>query len=127
MLFDHVRKKWLSARPEEIVRQLLIHFLIEEKHTSKNHLSIERQISVNKMMRRYDLVIYNQKMSPVMLAECKAPDIAIEQKVFDQIAVYNLEFRVPYLLVTNGWATFCTKMNYDERAYEFLDKFPSLS
>ena len=55
----------------------------------------------------------------MLLVECKSANVSISQKVFDQIARYNFDLRVPYLVVTNGLQHFCCEMNYEENSYRF--------
>ncbi len=123
-LFDAVRRKWLIAGPEELVRQLLVHYLILEKGYSKALIGIEKGLKVNDLERRCDVLIYDSGLKPYLLIECKAPKIKIDEAVFRQIAQYNMPLRTPYLLATNGVATYCCAMNYKERSYEFLKEVP---
>ena len=109
-----------------MVRQLLILYLLAERNVSKNRLALERALKVNKMTRRWDLMVYAQDMSPWLLVECKAPEIKITQSVFEQISAYNLTLRVPYLLVTNGIDTYCCEMDYEGETFRFLDAVPDL-
>ena len=124
-LFDPIRKKYLVLQPEELVRQLLILYLIEEKKISKNRIGIEIGLKVNGLARRLDLLIYDDAVNPFILIEVKAPSVKIDQSTFEQIARYNLPLRVPYLLVTNGMTTYCCKMNYKKETFEFLMEIPS--
>lgn len=124
-VFDFIRGKWLVLLPEELVRQLLILYLIEEKSYSKNSMAIERGIKVNNLSKRCDILLFDQNTKPLMLVECKAPEVKITQDVFRQIAIYNLSFEVDYLLVTNGIQTYCCKMDYIEKSWEFLKDIPA--
>ena len=124
-LFDPIRKKYLVLQPEELVRQLLIIYFLEEKKTSKNRIGIEKSLKVNTLNRRLDILIYDKEVNPHILIECKAPTVKINQSTFEQIARYNLPLRVPYLLVTNGMTTYCCKMDYENETFEFLDEIPS--
>ena len=36
-VFDTVRRKWLAAGPEELARQLFVHYLLLRKGYSKKH------------------------------------------------------------------------------------------
>lgn len=60
-----------------------------------------------------------------MIVECKAPQVAVTQKVFDQIAVYNIKLNVEYLIVSNGLQHFCCKVGQASHNVEFLTDFPS--
>jgi len=124
MIFDSIRKKYLVLTPEELVRQLLIQYLLAEQGISKNRMALERSLKVNKMTRRWDLLIYTAEMTPWMLVECKAPEVPVTQAVFEQISAYNLTLRVPYLLVTNGRETYCSKMDYEGETFRFLEQLP---
>lgn len=125
-LFDPIRKTYLVLTPEEMVRQLLIQYFLAERNVSKNRLALERALKVNKMTRRWDLMIYTQDMTPWLLVECKAPKVKITQSVFEQISAYNLSLRVPYLLVTNGMDTYCCEMDYEGETFRFLEAVPDL-
>ena len=97
-----IRKKWLVLQKEEYIRQLLIHYLVEERKLSMARISVEKEIRYLGMRRRFDLVVYDKYGTPWMLCECKAPDIPISQATLHQIARYNMSLQAPYLLVTNG-------------------------
>lgn len=123
-IWDPIRKKNLVLTPEEHVRQLVVCYFLEHKNVSKNRIALERALKVNKMTKRWDLLIYEQHLSPWLLVECKAPDVNISQAVFEQISIYNLQLRVPYLMVTNGRHTYCCEMDYKGETFKFLETVP---
>lgn len=102
LVFDEIRKKWLVLTPEEWVRQHLINYLVTEKEVPKSLISLEKEIELNGTSKRYDAVIYNSRMTPVVLVECKAPDVDITQETAEQALRYNLLLNVKYLLLSNG-------------------------
>ena len=124
-IFDPIRKKYLVWQPEELVRQLLIHYLVQEKNYNKNHLHVERGLKVNGQYRRSDIITYDKTMAPFLLVECKAPSVPLSQAVLDQIATYNLAYQVPYLLISNGMHSYCCQMDYENNSYTFLDEIPN--
>lgn len=124
LLFDPIRKKWVVIQPEELVRQLMILYLIEEKQYNKNRINIEMGLQVNALQKRCDILVYDQDMQPFLLVECKAPTVKVSQATFRQIANYNLPLRVPYLLVTNGMVNYCCRMNYEDESFEFVNEIP---
>ena len=124
LIFDPIRRKWLVLQPEELVRQLLVQYLLDLGY-NKNHIAIEKSLRVNDFEKRFDVLIYDKNTLPFMLIECKAPHVDITDRAFGQITQYNLPLRVNYLLVTNGIKTYCCKMNYEEQAYTFLSKIPT--
>lgn len=126
-IFDTIRRKYVLLTPEEWVRQNFIRYLTEEKEFPEGLISIEKEFKLNKLSKRYDAVVFNKKGIPVLLIECKAPSVTINQKVFDQIARYNIEFKVPYLLVTNGLKHILCKIDLATRKYGFLKEIPTYS
>ena len=97
-----VRKKWVALEPEEWVRQHLIYHLSENLGYPMGLMAVEHTLILNDVAKRADLVCFNKDRNPVLLAECKAPSIALSQKTLDQAARYNLVLKVPTLLLTNG-------------------------
>lgn len=124
LIFDPVRKKWVALQPEEWVRQHVVHFLRAEKHFPDGLITIEQGFDYQGMPRRADLVAHGRDGRPVLLVECKAPDVPIDQSVFDQVALYNQVIRARYLFVTNGLTHYCSKIDWVRRRYEFIDEVP---
>lgn len=123
-IWDALRRRYVTLTPEEWVRQHFIHFLIGYKHYPSALLANEITLQLNGMKRRCDTVLYDRTMTPRMIIEYKAPHIAIDQKVFDQISRYNLVLRVDYLVVSNGLQHYCCRMNYSDQSYSFLREIP---
>ncbi len=124
LIFDSIRRQWLVLQPEEMVRQLLIQYLLHAKGYRRGQIAVERQLLVNGLTRRFDLLIYAADARPFLLAECKAPHVEITNATFWQVARYNLPLQVPFLLVTNGKITYCCRLDYERQAYEFLTEVP---
>lgn len=123
-VYDFSRKKYVALTSEEWVRQNCLHYLHYFKNFPINLLSVERSIKLNNLVLRYDIVAYSKMAKPVLLVECKAPDVRISQETFDQIAAYNLELKVPYLLVTNGIELLCCSVDFINSRYYFLKEVP---
>jgi hypothetical protein len=101
-IFDELRKKWLVCTPEEWVRQNLIKFLISEFSFPANLVALEKSLTFAGRKYRFDALVYDRDVKPLMIIECKAPSVKLEQAVFDQIWNYNYEIDAPYYLITNG-------------------------
>lgn len=108
-IFDIIRKKYVVLTPEEWVRQHFIHYLINDRGYPKSLFKVERGLTYNKLLKRSDIVIHDRTGKPRMLVECKAPEIKLTQKAFNQVAVYNMTVGARYIAVTNGMAQFCLK------------------
>lgn len=126
-IFDILRKKNVVLTPEEWVRQNYIQYLINEKKYPKTLIAIEKQLKINNLIKRTDILIFDKSGNPNIIVECKAPSIKITQDTFDQIARYNLKLQAKYLIVTNGLEHFYCKMNYQQMKYDFLKEIPNYS
>lgn len=125
LVFDILRKKYITLTPEEWVRQHFIHFLVEHKDYPAALLANEIQLKVGDKTLRADSVLYSRELKPRMIIEYKAPHISINQKVFDQISIYNMLLHVDYLVVSNGLQHYICKMDYLGKKYLFLEDIPS--
>jgi hypothetical protein len=123
-VWDVVRKKWVVLTPEEWVRQHLIHFLRDHRGWSESLMAVEKNLKYNGLNRRPDVVVYTSDMKPLLLAECKAPDVNINQAVLDQAAMYNRSLGVAYVLVTNGLHTSCCFIHSEQAAIQWLHDIP---
>jgi len=123
-IFDTIRKKYLVLTPEEWVRQNFVQYLIQEKEFSAGLISIEKGLKLNELQKRADILVYNINSQPVVLVECKAQNVKINQETFEQIARYNMVFKVPYLVVTNGMEHYCAKIDFTQNSFEFLTEIP---
>lgn len=123
-VFDFIRKKYVTLTPEEWVRQHTMHFLHTQLSVPAGLMIIEKSLSLNTLSKRADILVYGKDGEPKMLVECKAAGIKINHGVFEQIARYNLIFKVKYLFVTNGINHFSFKVNFETREIKALTHFP---
>lgn len=123
-VFDILRRKYVALTPEEWVRQHFVHFLIGHRHYPAALLANEVRLKVGEKDLRADSVLYDRQLRPRMIVEYKAPSVALTQKVFDQISVYNLLLHVDYLVVSNGLQSYCCRMDYEHQNYLFLKEIP---
>ncbi len=123
-IFDTIRKKFVLLTPEEWVRQNFVRYLVQAKHYSSQLIAIEMTLEYNRLSYRADVVVYNRTMQPALIVECKAPEVKLKQDHFDQIARYNMQLRVEYLVVTNGINHYCCRVDFEEGKYAFLKDIP---
>lgn len=124
-IFDEIRKKFLVLTQEEWVRQNFIRYLIVEKSFPSSLMVIERGLKVNQNPFRADLLVYGRMGAPLLVVEFKAPPVKITQAAFDQIARYNMRFRVPYVIVSNGLNHYCCQIDFQAESYVFLKEIPA--
>lgn len=125
-VFDVLRKKWVVLQPEELVRQLLVHCLQTDFNFPIGRMSIERGLNLFGRQRRYDLLCYSKTMTPLLLVECKSPDVDIRQGELDQLALYNLDIKSQYLLLTSGIQHYFLAYQKDSNSYEQIFDIPDL-
>jgi len=125
LIFDKLRKKYLVLTPEEWVRQHFVQYLIDEKKYPISLIALEKQLTINNLKKRSDILIFNKKGNHEIIVECKAPSIKITQDTFDQIARYNLKLKAKFLIVTNGLEHFYCKMDFKNKTYIFLKEIPN--
>lgn len=123
-IYDIIRKQYIQLTPEEWVRQHLVHYLIDHKNVPQGLIAVEMALEYNTMTKRSDIVIFSRSAQPLLLVECKAPSVTINQKVFEQVAMYNLTLQVPYLIVSNGLTHYCCYVDVWEKSFSFLEEFP---
>ena len=123
-VFDVIRKKYFVLTPEEWVRQHFIYYLNKEKNYPMGLMEVEKMIKYNSMQTRADIVLYNKEGKSNMIVECKAPEVKITQDTFNQIAKYNFQLKVDFLVVTNGIKHYCCQMDYEKNEITFLDDIP---
>ena len=123
-ILDVIRRQYVALTPEEWVRQNFVHFLIEYKGYPQSLMANEVQLKLNGMSRRCDTVVYDRTLRPRVIVEYKAPSVSITQQVFEQICRYNMVLQVDYLIVSNGLAHYCCRIDYPTRSYTFLQEIP---
>jgi len=126
-IFDIIRKKFVVLQPEEWVRLHAVHWLIDQKKYPSSLFNVEKKITINKLTKRYDIVVFNPDGTIELLVECKAYTQSLTQEVFDQVARYNLQIRASYLMLTNGMQHYFCKLDPEEEKYTFLEQIPDFS
>ena len=106
-IWDPLRKKSVKRTPEEEVRQWFITQVLHVGLGVPEHMMMsEVGLTYNNMERRADIVVYGRSGKPVMVVECKRPDVELGQETVDQALRYNKVLDVKYITITNGRKTF---------------------
>lgn len=124
-IFDFIRKKYLVLTPEEWVRQNFIYFLVQNKGFPAGLLKLESGVKYYQRKGRYDAMFLDRSGKPLLLIECKAPDVKIDQKTLSQVARYNTDVRSPFLALTNGMQHFFIKVEFLENKLIALKETPT--
>ena len=100
-IYDVLRKKYLLLTPEEWVRQHWIQHFLSLNIYAPSALIAEKKIELNGLTKRIDLLV-TEKAKPKILIECKAPQIKITEKTFEQTARYNSVLGAGEIILSNG-------------------------
>jgi len=124
LVYDSLRRKYVALTPEEWVRQHFVNYLTGFLGYPPGLIKVEASFRLHGMLRRADILVHDRDGEPVLIVECKAPQVKITQEVFDQIINYNFSYGVPYLVVTNGITHFAARTDIAKRSFELLDSIP---
>lgn len=139
-VFDVIRKEWVAATPEEIIRQKLIHHMVEELGYPQHFITVEKALREIPHLqlygtqvpdRRVDILCFAKGISsqhplyPLIVVECKA--VKITEKVLSQVEGYNHFLKSCFVAVANenelrtGW--------YDAASekYQYVDMLPKFN
>lgn len=123
-LFDKIRKKWVLSTPEEWVRIHCLSYFTDTLGYPTSWIVVEREIKLFNTRKRIDIMVVAPDKGNLILVECKGPKVKLDQKVFDQIARYNLQVRSRFMMLTNGLNHYFCKMDYKNNRYLFIKKIP---
>lgn len=96
------RKRFVSLEPEEWVRQHWIHYLTHDLKYPLGLTSIEFSLNLNGQLLRADIVCFDRHAKPLIMVECKQPEIQLKKETLDQILRYHLVLKTPILIISNG-------------------------
>jgi hypothetical protein len=123
-ILDPLRRKFVRLTPEEWVRQNFAQFLIEDRGYPRGLMAIERAFDYGGLVWRADVVACDRAGKPLLVAECKAPQVRLDEKAFEQIERYNRVLQAQCLIVTNGLLHYCYGRDTESDTYAFLRDVP---
>ena len=133
MIWDPLRKKSVALTPEEGVRQWFIKVLHEEMgipmHMMMSEVGLKFGADVGGLAGekrkeyRADIVVYDRQARPLMVVECKRPEVDLSREVLEQALRYNRVLDVRYVALTNGTRTLLFRREGD--LFVPLDHAPS--
>ena len=106
-VWDALRQCYLVLTPEEWVRQHLIGYLVSHCGALSLRIVQEYPVPLNGQPQRADVVVVDDAARPLLLAECKAPEVPIDRAVFAQAVRYNSVLGARYAVLTNGLTHYC--------------------
>jgi len=123
-IFDRLRKKYVKLTPEEWVRQNFIMFLERERSYPVSRIMTEKGMQLYSREKRVDILVCDSFGDPLLLVECKAPGVNLNDSVFRQLSAYNIHFKARYLAITNGMDSYCCSLDFTTGEIRFLQDIP---
>lgn len=124
-IFDPIRQKWVAHTPEEQVRQAFVHLLVSRYEYPSALIANEQSITVGRLHRRCDTVVYDRMLRPLMVIEYKSTSVPLSQDVVEQVFRYNSVLGVPVITISNGRSTIVFRVGYDGRPTVILPQLPT--
>lgn len=113
-VYDGVRKQWVSATPEEIVRQTWLKKMVETLGYPKEFFAVEKELrslphlqsSSDRIPdRRADIIFFapdahpEYSLFPLLMIECKA--VKLNGQALQQVLGYNTFVKALYVAVVS--------------------------
>ena len=124
LIFDRIRKKYLTLTPEEWVRQHLLAFFIDHLKYPKGLISVESGLKYNKQAKRSDILVHNKAGGYFLLCECKAPSVKIDETTLHQSMTYAKTLNPNYLVMSNGITHFVFAKDTTSHEWKAIEIFP---
>lgn len=109
-IYDPIRRRYVALTPEEHVRQHTLKMLVEQTLVPAGLIAVEYSIKVNKLDKRCDIVVFDKGGNPLIIVECKAAHVKINEKTLDQAVRYYSALKPEYLILTNGVSLYCFRI-----------------
>ena len=122
-IWDPLRRKEVALTPEERVRQWCIGVLAQQMQVPMHMMMSEVGFGLGAKQLRADVVVFDRKGKPLMVVECKRPEVELTVEVLDQVMRYNMVLEVKYMLITNGEKTYICRKEGEQ--YVCMDTVPT--
>jgi type I restriction enzyme M protein len=128
-IWSHVRAKWLVETPEELVRQEYLCLLVNEYGFTVEQIDEEVSLPGDRGNKnaRADFVIWRTVeerkagKTALIVVECKADNVAIDQKTYQQGANYANNERAKFFVAHNRRSTKFFKVDLEKRAPNYSE------
>ncbi|MFO0775716.1 MAG: N-6 DNA methylase [Nitrospiraceae bacterium] len=128
-IWSHVRVKWLIETPEELVRQEYLCLLVNQYGYTLEQIAEEESLPGERGNKnaRADFVIWRTVeerkagKTALIVVECKADNVAIDQKTYQQGANYANNERAKFFVAHNRRSTKFFKVDLEKRAPNYSE------
>ena len=123
LIWDPLRKKRVTATPQERVRPWFIVQLRDVFGVPEHMMMSEVGFRFGGKPYRADIVVYGRDAAPLAVVECKRPEVELTPAVLEQAMRYNSVLDVRLLAVTNGKKTYLYRLEGER--FVPMDRIPS--
>ena len=143
-IFCLVRNEWIKSFPEELIRQKLLHEMVDQLGFPKGLLAVEKAIKQLPHLsdseragapdRRVDILCFAKEnkqkkekltidsLLPLLTIECKS--VKLSAHVIEQVLGYNHYIRSRFIAVANGDEMRVGWFDDQLKHYHFIDYLP---
>ena len=129
---DPIREKLIPVTPEEQVRQKVVAFLTDQVKVPQDMIELEVPMCHFKKgaRGRADILVYGMdkckdEQIPALIIECKAPDIALIDRHYDQVYRYDKVSGAGTIALTNGRDFIIETQDSKKNKYQELRQIPT--
>ena len=131
---DDIRKMDVLLTPEEIVRQRVISFLLEEINVPKHMIHVEAPLAYYNLdsKKRADILVLKKDETqgipvPLAVIECKASSVILscnDYECFEQVLDYAYPLACDYIILTNGQESVVAAWDFEREQYRDIKRVP---
>ncbi|MBQ0077990.1 MAG: type I restriction enzyme HsdR N-terminal domain-containing protein [Bacteroidales bacterium] len=108
-VFDPLRRIEVALTPEERVRQWMIAQLRDVFGVPAHLMMSEAAFRCAQKPYRADILAFDRSGAPLLVVECKRPEVEINAEVARQALRYDAALSVRHIILTNGTTTYYFK------------------
>jgi len=141
-VYDIIRKQWVTALPEEVMRQKLIRLMVNDLGYPPSLIAVEKELAslsylkaddLGQLKRRMDIICFakdihpEHKLYPLLVIECKREKLT--QSALDQVLGYNHYIRAFYIAIASPdeLKTFWySRLDGEYKSVDFLPSYKEL-
>lgn len=138
-LFDPVRERYVTATPEERIRQSWLQWMIHQGGYPRALIAVEKELASLPYLsgrersqlpgRRVDIIAFGQQpLHALLVVECKALPLESPEQLStlaQQVIGYNRFIQAPYLALVNESCAFTGYYDAAQEGYQWVPGFPS--
>ncbi|MBQ2322188.1 MAG: type I restriction enzyme HsdR N-terminal domain-containing protein [Bacteroidales bacterium] len=119
------RRRFVALTPEEWVRQHFLAHMISNLGYPPGLVQAEAPVRIGSSRQRADIVAFSRQMEPLVIVECKAPQVQLSQLTLNQACRYLSVLSARAVVLTNGLSHYCVTISPGNSAPHFAHSLPT--